>query len=215
MSAAEPAGAYPPEPWDLTGTGRLTAWAVPVGDLPALPAGVRPVVLRGRALAATAFVRYDERGLMAYDELLAAVVVRHGRGLALSITDIWVDSEVSRAGGRGLWGIPKELASFSSPAPDRIGARTDDGPLASVETAPRRLPGLRLPLPLRSHVVQTRDGVTVASPIRATGRVRPARARWTVEPEGALAWLRGASPVTSAVAEDFAMRFGAAPVPRG
>ncbi|MEQ7846832.1 acetoacetate decarboxylase family protein [Nocardioides kribbensis] len=213
MSAAEPAGAYPPEPWDLTGTGRLTAWAVPVGDLPALPAGVRPVVLRGRALAATAFVRYDERGLMAYDELLAAVVVRHGRGLALSITDIWVDSEVSRAGGRGLWGIPKELATFSSPAADRLGARTDDGPLASVETAPRRLPGLRLPLPLRSHVVQTRDGATVASPIRATGRVRPARARWTVEPEGALAWLRGASPVTSAVAEDFAMRFGAAAEP--
>ena len=130
---------YPPEPWDLTGTGAITTWRVPVGSLPGLPSGVRAAEVRGTALVTTAFVRYDHRGLMAYDELLAAVVVRHGRGLALSITDIWVDSETSVAGGRGLWGIPKDLATFGEHY-----AETADGPIASASFSSRRAPALRL-----------------------------------------------------------------------
>lgn len=197
-------GTYPPEPWNLTGTGAITSWRVPVTALPELPAGVRPVTARGAALVTTAFVHYDERGLMAYDELLAAVLVRHGRGAALSITDIWVDSETSRAGGRGLWGIPKELATFG----ERY-AENADGPIAAASFTARRGPSLRLPVPLRGSVVQTRDGATVATPIRAGGSVRPATARWDLAPGGPLAWLRGARPVTSLLARDFSMRFGA------
>lgn len=194
---------YPPEPWDLTGTGTVTTWRVPVADLPQLPAGVRPAAVRGTAVATTAFVRYDERGLMAYDELLAAVLVRHGRGLGLSITQIWVDSETSMAGGRGLWGIPKDLATFGE-----LYAGTAAGPIASCALVRRRGPAVRLPLPLRGPVVQTLDGRTVASPVRASGRVRAARTAWTFDAAGPLAWLRGARQVTSLVAEDFAMRFG-------
>ena len=194
--------AYPPAPWELRGTGSITTWRVPVTALPDLPDGVRPAGRR-TALVATAFVRYDERGLLAYDELLAAVVVRHGRGLALSITDIWVDSEVSVAGGRGLWGIPKDLATFG----ERY-AETPDGPIAAARFTPRRAPSLPLPLPLRGSVVQTLDGATVASPIRAGGSVRPATAHWDLDAGGPLAWLRAGTPLTSLLARDFTMRFG-------
>ena len=199
----EPAVDYPPEPWDLTGTGAITTWRVPVAAMPPLPSGVRPAAWRGTALVTTAFVRYDERGLMAYDELLAAVLVRHGRGVALSITDIWVDSETSLAGGRGLWGIPKDLATFG----ERY-AETADGPIASASFSSRRGPDLRLPLPLRGSVVQTLDGATKASPIRAGGTVRLATARWDVADTGPLAWLRAGRPGVSLLAKDFSMRFG-------
>ncbi|GAB2627874.1 hypothetical protein GCM10027270_14060 [Nocardioides ginkgobilobae] len=194
---------YPPEPWDLTGTGAITTWRVPVVALPPLPSGVRPAVWRGTALVTTAFVRYDERGLMAYDELLAAVLVRHGRGVALSITDIWVDSPTSVAGGRGHWGIPKDLATFG----ERY-AETSDGPIAEASFSSRRGPDLRLPLPLRGSVVQTLDGATKASPIRASGTVRLATARWDVADTGPLAWLRAGRPGVSLLAQDFSMRFG-------
>lgn len=194
---------YPPEPWDLTGTGAITTWRVPVTALPQLPSGVRPAAVRGTALVTTAFVRYDDRGLLAYDELLAAVLVRHGRGLALSITDIWVDSETSLAGGRGHWGIPKDLATFG----ERY-AETSDGPIAAASFSARRAPSVRLPLPLRGTVVQTLDGDTVASPIRAGGSVRPATARWDLDEAGPLAWLRAARPGASLLARDFSMRFG-------
>jgi hypothetical protein len=193
---------YPPEPWDLAGTGHVTLWRMPVAAVPPLPFSARPLAVGGTALAATAFVAYDDRGLMAYDELLAGVLVRFGWRIGLSITDIWVDSESSRRGGRELWGIPKELATFGS-----LFAETAAGPIASASFTPRR--GL-LPVPplLRGSTVQTRAGRTVASPIRAGGRVRPAQATWSLDADGPLAWLRAGRPVTSVVAEDFSMRFG-------
>jgi len=194
---------YPPQPWDLTGIGHLTTWSVPVAALPPLPFSATPVTVRGRAIVSTAFVAYSEAGLMAYDELLAAVVVRHGRGLGLSITDIWVDSTTSMLGGRGLWGIPKDLASFNG-----LAASIESGPIASATFAARRVPAVPLPFPLRGSVVQTLGERTVASPIRASGRIRPATATWDLAPQGPLAWLRAGRPLTSMVAHDFRMRFG-------
>ena len=104
--------AYPPEPWNLQGTGAITTWKVPVSSLPDLPDGVRPAGRR-TALVTTAFVRYDERGLMAYDELLAAVVVRHGRGLARPAGKRDDDLEVAAALHR-----PRQLRRFGRAAED-------------------------------------------------------------------------------------------------
>lgn len=198
---------YPPEPWDLRGNGAITVWHVDHDRLPILPKGTRPLTVAGRAVVATAFVRYDERGLMGYHELLAAVVVRHGLRPALSITDIWVDSEVSKAGGRGLWGIPKQMATFD------VGyrswsAETPEGVAATAEVEPTGGPDLRLPITVPGRVVQTLDGRTVASRIRAGGRVRRARATWDVPADGPLGWLAGASPAVHVLAPDFAMAFG-------
>lgn len=180
---------YPPEPWDLEGAGQVSLWRVGADLLPALPQGAHPLVLRGRALAVTAFVDYAPTGLMAYHELLAGVVVRHGRGPALSITDIWVDSEVSRAGGRGLWGIPKDLAAFphgAAPGPVATTALVDGAEAARASYAAGRAPALRLPVPLVGRVVQSLGGETVATRIRAGGRVRRARATWELPADGPL-----------------------------
>lgn len=204
MTSSETAPEHPPAPWDLAGTGHLTTWRVPATQLPSLPPGVRPVLVRGTALVVTAFVDYSPAGLMAYHELLAAVVVRHGRGLALSITDIWVDSATSMAGGRALWGIPKDLARF-----DGLSARLPDGLIASASFRTGRLPALPLPVPLPASVVQAQDARTLTSAVHAMARMRPARARWTIEPSGPLAWLTHARPLASVVAEDLRLRFGA------
>ncbi|WP_193612659.1 acetoacetate decarboxylase family protein [Nocardioides lijunqiniae] len=194
---------YPPQPWDLAGLGHLTTWSVPAEALPTLPFSARPVTVRGRAVVTTAFVAYSDAGQMAYDELLAAVVVRHGRRVGLSITDIWVDSETSMLGGRGLWGIPKDLAAF-----DGLHASVGGRPIAGARFTARRLPAVPLPVPVRGRVVQTLRERTVASPIRASGRMRPASAAWTIDEAGPLSWLRAGRPLASFVAEDFAMRFG-------
>ncbi|MFF0148794.1 acetoacetate decarboxylase family protein [Amycolatopsis sulphurea] len=102
---------YPPEPWRLTGDACLSMWRLPVDDVPGLPAGAEPILIAGHASVFTAWIDYRPPGQLSYHELLCAVAV-HGRGLAASITQIWVDSEISRDGGRALWGIPKDLASF-------------------------------------------------------------------------------------------------------
>jgi hypothetical protein len=199
--------AYPPEPWDLEGAGYVSLWLVPSRILPALPEGVRPVSLFGKAVVATGFVDYRPGGLMAYHELLVALLVRHGATPGLSITDIWVDSAASRAGGRELWGIPKEMAGFTmSHEPAFHGtARVDGEVVAEARVSPHRA-GLRLPFPLRGTTWQTLDAALARTPLRATGRVHLARGDWRVG--GPLAWLRPYRPFLTIAAKDFGLRFG-------
>src|SRR5690348_12388115 len=122
--------AYPPSPWSLRGRMHVSVWAVPVADVPALPASlsgaVRVVRLFGRAFIGTAWVDYQPGGDLSYHELLSAVLTRAGWRPRVTITHIWVDSVASRDGGRALWGIPKDLAVFAG------GAASAGGPIASV-----------------------------------------------------------------------------------
>jgi hypothetical protein len=198
---------YPPEPWDLKGLGYVSLWLVPARALPALPPGVRPISLLGKAVVATAFVDYLPGGLLPYHELLVAPLVRHGVRPGLSITDIWVDSPASRAGGRELWGIPKELAEFElTHEPVFHGTARVDGTLAADVTVHKKNARARLPFPLRGTTLQTLNDALASTPLRATGKVRLASASWHVD--GPLWWLRPYRPFLTIAAEDFGLRFG-------
>lgn len=198
---------YPPEPWNLQGLGYVSLWLVPVRVLPALPEGVRPVSMFGKAVVATGFVDYRPGGLLSYHEFLVAPLVRHGRTPGLSITDIWVDSPASKAGGRELWGIPKELADFEmSHDPAFHGTARVEGKVVAEARVARRRAGLRLPFPLRGTIWQTLDAALARTPLRTTGRVHLARGSWRVD--GPLAWLRPYRPFITVAAVDFGLSFG-------
>ncbi|MEV8439619.1 acetoacetate decarboxylase family protein [Actinosynnema sp. NPDC051121] len=193
---------YPPEPWHLHGRACVSVWLVRSTALPPLP--VRPVTVFGRAVVGTAFVRYRPPGL-AYHEVLAAVLVRRGLRFGVSITRIWVDSPASRAGGRELWGIPKELAEFGWDADLTASARDEHGPIASVRARSPRF-GVRLPAAVSTWQAFG-DGLA-RTPLRATGRVTPVRARWHVDPSGPLAWLLPHRPLVSVAVDRLRMTFG-------
>lgn len=194
---------YPPEPWHLRGHLHVSAWCVPVGELPELPPGVRPLTVAGRAVVLAAWVDYQPPGVLSYRELMVTVVVRGG--IAVTIPHIWVDSPASLAGGRALWHIPKELADFT--LTDEPGfaaeARVDGDLLAGAEFRRRRALPVRLPLAF--SVLQRgpkRSGVKVAA------RLGVARSVWRVGAGGPLGFLAGRRPLLSLVARDFRMRFG-------
>lgn len=138
-----------------------------------------------RALVGVAFARYE--GDLAYRELLVAEARTPP---AVTVTQIWVDSEASRAGGRELWGIPKEMATFGS-AP---------GIAALRATAGRGLPVPPFPL-----VTVQPDHLALNF---ARGRLRPMRAKWEFAADGPLGWLRGRTPVASAALTDARITFG-------
>ena len=106
MLSPEPgATTYPAAPWAMTGSLWLSLFRVreDVDDL--RPAGVY----------GAAFVSYEPGSVLTYSELLVARPVPDpagGHGRRVSITDIWVDSPASMAGGRELWAIPKGLCDF-------------------------------------------------------------------------------------------------------
>lgn len=194
MSAtpSTPRGDFPPSPWSMRGHLYLSLWRL------------------GRTVVGTAFVDYQPASELTYAELLRARPTRHGRRPAVTITDIWVDSPASRAGGRTLWALPKDLAGFSMRYAEQFRgeAHTDGRPVAVAEFDPgRRLPGR---LPFRSRTRQRRDsGEVVVTPLTGSAWVRRARAWWKFPEDGPFADLRGRRPLTSVVLEDFDLRFGA------
>ena len=199
---------YPEEPWHLAGQMYLSLWLVPARELPPVADGTRPVTVAGRGAVGAAWVVYENDSVLHYNELLRAVLVRDGRRPRVCVTDIWVDSAASMAGGRQLWGIPKEMADFDidRTAGVRAGASTDKGVLATASFEPgRRLPG-RWPLTYR--VTQTLDGTLKTSSVRSRSAVRTARARWSAQEDGPLGELGRRTPLLSLALDDFTIRFG-------
>jgi hypothetical protein len=194
---------YPPEPWDLHGHAYIGLWLLPRDRTPApgVP-GVKVVRVLGRSIVAAAFFRYEEPSPLTYDEIMATVLTRQGLRPRVTITDIWVDSPASMAGGRELWAIPKDLAEFDvlphhSYASDRIGS------LALGRR--RRLPFM---LPMGFRLAQERDGRAVVSPVRGRIRCGLVRARWSFAPEGRLGFLAGRRPLLTVAATPFHILFG-------
>lgn len=204
-------GEYPPEPWHLAGQACLSVWAVPPDALHRVPHGLHPLTVGGRALVCTAWIDYQPEGQLAYHELLSAVVLRRGPRPTATITEIWVDSEISLAGGRELWGIPKDLAAldYSYGRVFTASAATQDDWIATAAFVPR---GRAVPAPQAGfHIAQAIRGAELVSPVRSCGHARPATASWNVNPEGPLGYLASRSPVASANLKDFRLRFGHAP----
>src|SRR3954454_8778329 len=96
--------AYPAAPWTMVGQLWLSIFKL----------GADVDELRTAGVYGAAFVSYEPGSPLTYSELLVArlVPVEGQRGRRVSITDIWVDSPASVAGGRELWAIPKGLCDF-------------------------------------------------------------------------------------------------------
>ena len=216
---------FPSPPWSL----RAHAW-VSVFALTEAPRPDRP-----EGIYAAAFVDYREGGVLAYHELLVVRLLRDGTVPRVRVTDIWVDSPESLAGGRSLWAIPKQQALL--PLQERrVGpvARTSfrgldrlDHPKNRLDHPKNRLdhpehrrevahgeftsvPGAALVrMPLRGSTSQVReDGTTVVAPLAGSGRVVPCFGRWTFDADGPLGFLSGRRPLLSAHLLDVRLLFG-------
>lgn len=68
----------------------------------------------GKTLGALWIATYGRGSTLEYRELIVACgLTRHGSHLGLWISHIFVDEPRALAGGREVWGLPKELASFT------------------------------------------------------------------------------------------------------
>ncbi|KOV78211.1 acetoacetate decarboxylase family protein [Nocardia sp. NRRL S-836] len=198
---------FPPEPWDLRGRGWLTVWVAPRSAFSPHSPGVVPLSVFGQVLVVSAFVDYRPPGLLSYHELMAAVVVRHGIRVGLSITDIWVDDTRSQRGARAMWGIPKELADFTlSAGPLAATARTGTVPIAAADEHPLRAPGL--PVRITTSVWQSLRGNAQRTRLGTAARVRPTRLRWRIPQDGRLGRLTAARPLLHLAVTNLRMRFG-------
>jgi acetoacetate decarboxylase len=151
---------HPHPPWHL------------FGELIIVPALVKP-----RALGGVLLANYTS-GTLVYREL---IVFSHATARGMVVSHIYVDDEQSLSGGREIWGLPKELATFEY-TPTHFSARQDTGVL--LEARIRRRPG-RLPLVIPAPIVSA-AGATLG---RARIKAAPALVTLDVPPTSPFASL--------------------------
>jgi hypothetical protein len=199
---------YPAAPWHMLGSLWLTLFKVakPVDDL-------RPAGIYGAA-----FVSYQEGSPLTYSEFLVArPITTANNGRRVSITDIWVDSPASVAGGRELWAIPKGLADFTLDSEHRgpftttdWGATEGRTPIAaaSFKDISRAAPRIPFKLGTFQPGIPDTDGEERTATMRGSSKTLPARARWDINPDGPVGFLASARQVASFRQAAFRMSFG-------
>jgi acetoacetate decarboxylase len=201
--------AYPPAPWRMVGQLWLSLFRLgeDVDDL--RPAGVY----------GAAFVSYEPGSPLTYSELLVArpVPVDGQRGRRVSITDIWVDSPASVAGGRELWAIPKGLCDFELDTLHRGPLSTTDWsasfgrrPIASATFSDVSRAMVRVPFRGSTWQpgIEDTDGEERSAVLQGSSKALPCRGRWDFAGDGPLGWLRPARQLASFRMADFRMSFG-------
>jgi hypothetical protein len=200
--------AYPPAPWHMVGQLWLSLFRVREGVDELRPAGMYGV----------AFVSYEPGSPLTYSELLVARPVStdaHGR--RVSITDIWVDSPASVAGGRELWAIPKGLCDFELDSVRHGPLSTTDWsatlgrrPLVSASFTDVSKAMVRLPFKGGTWQpgIEDTGGEERTATLQGSSKALPCRGRWDFAADGPLGWLRGARQLGSFRQADFRMSFG-------
>jgi acetoacetate decarboxylase len=163
-----------------------------------------------------ALVSYEEPSPLTYHELLLARTVKNAAGKgAVTITDIWVDSPASQAGGRALWAIPKELCDFDLDSSFR-GPVTSTDWSATVERRPiveasfTDVSRAAIRVPFTGLVEQ--PGIpehpeTADVVMKGTAKALPCRGRWTFAADGPLAFMREARQLGSFRMAGFRLAF--------
>jgi acetoacetate decarboxylase len=138
---------YPPAPWRLKGNGLQTLHLVDIDRIrPFVPAHLKIFsCFPGKTLGGIYVGIYEEGSTLQYSELIAvpALIQEQGR-IGVWISHIYVDNPDSVAGGREIWGLPKELAQFTWEGAGVI-VRQDDRPLCRLRSA-WQLPAIEHPV---------------------------------------------------------------------
>lgn len=106
---------HPPAPWTLKGHGYLTLHLVDFSEAAkAIPKDLEIVqVLPGKTIGGLFLGKYEAGSTLTYGELIAVPgLVRYGSRIGAWVAHIYVDNASSIAGGREIWGLPKEDAQF-------------------------------------------------------------------------------------------------------
>lgn len=197
---------YPPAPWHMHGSLWLSAFKLREDADERHPAGTYGVAL----------VSYEDPSPLTYHELLVARTTKNraGKG-AVTITDIWVDSAASQAGGRELWAIPKELCDFDMESSFRGPVTSTDWtttverrPIVSAQFTDVSRAAIRMPFTGLVEQPGIAEHPEIADVVmKGNAKALPCRSRWSFASDGPLAFLQGARRLGSFRMAGFRLAF--------
>lgn len=107
---------YPQAPWTLQGYAIGTLNLIDSEPLRSLIPPELDIIsiFPGKTLGGVYLASYQQGSVLEYNELIiAAGLVSYSGKIGSWVTHIYVDNSDSVAGGREVWGLPKELAEFT------------------------------------------------------------------------------------------------------
>jgi acetoacetate decarboxylase len=158
----------PPPPWSLNGNAVFCVRMI-TGEViePRLPSWAQPMQVGHGVPCVLYLARYGVGSTLHYHELIVANLIRVRWRPMAWITHIYVDDARSMHGGRGIWGLPKMLATFEWSS-DEIRVSVDDDLLCVVQsTACRR----SIRMPLRASFASLLHGASALTRVRGSARI--------------------------------------------
>lgn len=184
---------YPQAPWTLHGYAIQTLQLL---DTELVRSVIPPEfklisVLPGKTVGGVYLSYYGSGSQLEYSELIVvAGLVSYAGKLGAWISHIYVDNSDSVAGGREIWGLPKELAEFTWEKVAEDGAAPRQQNHVTVRQGDRLLCSLSysqqsfgLPIPFSGNVLSTLDSAIVLFNGRVESHVGLVSSKLTVPTE--------------------------------
>jgi len=209
---------YPPAPWNLQGYAVQTLQLVDVARVrPLVPSELEIVsVWPGKTLGGIYLSSYGLGSVMEYNELIVvSAIARYAGKWGPWISHIYVDNPNSVAGGREIWGLPKELAQFSwegshsvkaAPLGYRVTVRQENRPLCSLNYSQQ---SLALPLPFSGNVFSADRSNLLLFKGGLESRIGLIKGELEVAEESPFASLNLGQPLLTFACEDMRLTVGA------
>jgi hypothetical protein len=156
---------YPPAPWTLQGYAIQSLQLIDIERVrPFIPKEFEIIsVFPGKTVGGVYLSYYGSGSVLEYSELIvAAGMVRYSGKIGGWVSHIYVDNADSVAGGREIWGLPKELAEFTWEKGTRTASGYENS--VSVRQGEQTLchlsynqPSFGLQIPFSGDVLSTRS----------------------------------------------------------
>ena len=188
---------YPKAPWTLQGYALQTCQLLDAERVrPFIPPQFELVcVLPGKTVGGIYVSHYGAGSVLEYSELIViAGLVRYSGQIGGWVSHIYVDNADSVAGGRNIWGLPKELAEFiwekntsaNLAFKNRLLVRQGERTLCQFSYNP---PNFELPLPLSANAFSMKSGSIMLFKSQLESRVSLISAQVQVPSESSFAHL--------------------------
>ncbi len=126
---------YPQAPWTLQGYAIQTLHLINIDRVrPLIPPELEIISLwPGKTFGGVYLSYYGTGSVLEYSELIVVpTFVRYQGKIGGWVSHIYVDHPDSVAGGREIWGLPKELAEFTWEKGERVTVRQENRILCSL-----------------------------------------------------------------------------------
>ena len=199
---------YPQAPWTLQGYAYQTLQLLECDRVrPLIPAELNIVaVFPGKTVGGVYLSNYGTGSVLEYSELIViAGLVSYAGKIGGWVSHIYVDNPNSVAGGREIWGLPKEMADFTW-TEQSVTVRQGDRVLCCLKYHRQNF---GLPIPLGASSFSSLGSNLLLFPAQLKARLGLVSAQLKITPESPFGGLNIGQPWLTVHADQMELTAGA------